>query len=46
MARGGLTGIEIEIRITNVWRFDGDGRVQRWDAFNEDDEAEAAFLAE
>jgi hypothetical protein len=46
MVRGGLTGIEVEIRTANVWQFDGAGRVRRWDAFNEDDEAEAAFLAE
>jgi hypothetical protein len=42
--RGGLTGIEVEIRTTNIWRFGADGRASRWDAFNDDEAAEAAFL--
>src|ERR1700688_4298612 len=25
--RGGLTGIEVELRATGIWRFDADGRV-------------------
>jgi SnoaL-like domain len=44
--RGGLTGIEVELRATGIWRFDADGRASRLDSFNEDDAAEAAFLAE
>ena len=44
--RGGLTGIEVEIRTTNIWRFGADGRASRWDAFNDDEAAEAAFLSE
>ena len=44
--RGGLTGIEVEIRFTGIWRFGADGRASRLDAFNEDDAAEAAFLDE
>ena len=44
--RAGITGIEVEIRTTGIWRFAPDGRVRRVDAFNEDDAAEAAFLAE
>ncbi len=45
VVRGGVSGIEVEIRTWNVWRFDADGRARRWDAFNEDDAAEANFLA-
>jgi hypothetical protein len=44
--RGGLTGIEVEIRTTNIWRFGADGRASRLDAFNDDEAAEAAFLSE
>jgi SnoaL-like domain len=44
--RGGLTGIEVELRTTGIWRFESDGRASRLDSFNEDDAAEAAFLAE
>jgi hypothetical protein len=44
--RGGLTGIEVEIRTTGIWRFGADGRASRLDSFNEDDAAEAAFLDE
>src|ERR1700682_3609711 len=44
--RGGLTGIEVEIRTTIIWQFGADGRASRLDAFNEDDAAEAAFLDE
>jgi SnoaL-like domain len=44
--RGGLTGIEVEIRTTNIWRFGADGRASRWDAFNDDEAAEAALLGE
>ena len=46
MVRGGLTGIEVEMRWTGIWRFTPDGRACRWDSFNEDDAAGAAFLAE
>jgi hypothetical protein len=44
--RGGLTGIEVEIRTTNIWRFGADGRASRLDSFNDDEAAEAAFLSE
>jgi hypothetical protein len=44
--RGRLTGIEVEIRTTGIWRFEANGRASRLDSFNEDDAAEAAFLAE
>jgi SnoaL-like domain len=44
--RGGLTGIEVELRTTLIWRFGADGRASRLDAFNDDEVAEAAFLAE
>ena len=44
--RGGLTGIEVELRATGIWRFESDGRASRLDSFNDDDAAEAAFLAE
>jgi SnoaL-like domain len=43
--RGGVTGIEVELRTTHVWRFGADGRASRLDAFNDDEAAEAAFLA-
>jgi hypothetical protein len=35
-----------EIRNTWIWRFAPDGPVSRWDGFNQDDAAEAAFLAD
>src|ERR1700736_1507338 len=44
--RGGLTGIEVEIRTTGIWRFDASGRIARLDTFNEDEGAEAVFLGE
>ena len=44
--RGGLTGIEVEIRFTGIWRFGADGRARRLDSFNDDEAAEAAFLSE
>lgn len=44
--RGGLTGIEVEIRTTGIWRFGADGRASRLDSFNDDEAAEAAFLSE
>jgi hypothetical protein len=45
LVRGGKTGIEVEIRTTGIWWFEADGRANRLDSFNEDDLAEAAFLA-
>jgi len=44
--RGVLTGIEVELRWTGIWRFAPDGRACRLDLFNEDDPAEAALHAE
>ncbi len=44
--RGRLTGIEVELRWTGIWRFGADGRASRLDSFNDDDAAEAAFLGE
>jgi hypothetical protein len=44
--RGGLTGIEVEIRTTGIWRFGTNGRASRLDSFNDDEAAEVAFLAE
>ena|SRR5438874_1222478 len=44
--RGGLTGIEVEIRFTGIWRFGADGRASRLDSFNDDEAAEATFLSE
>jgi hypothetical protein len=44
--RGGLTGIEVEIRTTGIWRFGANGRASRLDSFNDDEAAEAAFLEE
>ena len=46
LVRGGKTGIEVEIRTTGIWRFEADGRANRLDSFNEDNLAEAAFLAQ
>jgi hypothetical protein len=43
--RGGLTGIEVEIRTTNIWRFGADARASRLDSFNDDEAAAAVFLA-
>jgi hypothetical protein len=44
--RGRLTGIEVEIRTTGIWRFGADGRASRFDPFNDDEAAEVAFLSE
>src|ERR1700682_621077 len=44
--RGGLTGIEVEIRTTNIWRFGTDGRASRFGSFHDDEAAAAAFLSE
>jgi SnoaL-like domain len=44
--RGRLTGIEVEIRTTGIWRFGANGRASRLDSFNDDEAAEAAFLSE
>jgi hypothetical protein len=43
--RGRQSGIEVELRTTGIWRFDASGRIDRLDTFNEDEAAEAAFLA-
>ena len=43
--RGRLSGIEVELRTTGIWRFASDGRIRRLDVFNDDEAAEAAFLA-
>src|ERR1700686_4454956 len=46
LVRGGKTGIEVKIRTTGIWRFEADGRANRLRLFNEDNLAEAAFLAQ
>jgi hypothetical protein len=43
--RGSLTGIEVELRTTGIWRFGANGRASRLDVFNDDEAAEVAFLA-
>jgi hypothetical protein len=43
--RGRLSGIEVELRTTGIWRFASDGRIRRLDVFYDDEAAEAAFLA-
>jgi hypothetical protein len=43
--RARLTGIEVELRWTGIWRFGADGRASRLDSFNDDEAAGAAFLA-
>jgi hypothetical protein len=43
--RGTLTGIEVELRTMGIWRFAASGRITRLDTFNDDEAAEAAFLA-
>src|SRR5436305_13283078 len=43
--RGRQSGIEVELRTTGIWRFDASARIARLDTFNEDEAAEAAFLA-
>jgi hypothetical protein len=42
--RGRLSGIEVEIRTTGIWRFDANGRASRLDSFNDDEAAEVVFL--